>query len=100
MFVAFLLMPASAFGVAITYDLNGGQLPNGDTIYQIDSSNAGTVLDNPTQDGFIFTGWCAESDYTAATNTCSNRLGLETITNGDVSKTMVRWTVPAFDESI
>ncbi len=85
---------ASAFGVAITYDLNGGQLPNGDTIYQIDSSNAGTVLDNPTRDGYIFAGWCAESDYTAATNTCSNRLGLETITNGDVSKTMVRWTVP------
>lgn len=94
MFVAFLLMPASAFGVAITYDLNGGQLPNGDTIYQIDSSNAGTVLDNPTRDGYIFAGWCAESDYTAATSTCSNRLGLETITNGDVSKTMVRWTVP------
>ena len=92
MFVAFLLMPASAFGAVITYDLNGGQLPNGDTVYQTDSSNSGAVLDNPTKtvDGtnYIFTGWCAQSDYNSTTNTCSNRVGLD-------ENNVVRWTIPS-----
>ena len=70
---------SSAFAVTITYDFNGGQLPNGQTSYQIDSADPDTViLENPVRtEGnvqYIFDGWCEESDYISATNTCAEDL--------------------------
>ena len=92
-----IMVISSTFGAVVTYNLNGGALPTGETVYQIETNNNSVVLDNPTKTGYIFTGWCDSDHYAKVNNqdTCStDRVGLETITNDNISKTLVHWTVP------
>ena len=96
--VAFVMSATSSFGVTITYNLNGGHLPgNNDPVYQIETSANTVVPANPIKDNYIFAGWCDSEHYSKVNNqdTCStDRVGLETITNGNASKTLVHWTMP------
>ena len=100
MLIAFIICVASVFSahaVNVIYNLNGGILPNGNTDYSVESGQNTVVLENPTKTGFIFTGWCDSEHYSSVNDkdTCStDRVGLKTITNGNASKTIVRWTVP------
>jgi len=78
---------AFATGYNATYDLNGGVLPTGNTVYNVSSNGGEIILYKPTKTGYVFTGWCAESDYTAATNTCLNRIDID-------ENNFIRWVVP------
>jgi len=86
-------MSHSAFAYRITYNLNGGQLPNGDTVYSTESSGTDVILDTPTRDNYIFAGWnyCAETDYDSTTNTCTN----PTRIINDNNSNYIHWIVPA-----
>ena len=95
--VAFVMSAMSAFGVTITYDLDGGHLPSGETSYSVESNNNNNViLANPIKDDFIFAGWCKSDDYN--NGECSSRkcvVGLEN--NGVYS---VQWTVPCDGDTL
>ena len=86
-----LLSFSHAFAYTILYDLNGGQLPSGET--PTESSGNEIIVDNPIRSGYVFAGWvsCAESDYNSATNTCSNG----TTITAQSSSNYTRWGLPS-----
>ena len=95
-------MTVSAHAVKITYDLNSGQLPNGDTGSSIETNGNEVVLINPTkttnEKNYIFAGWISCPNPEPGTNYDSNQHkcnsnGTRIITDGNSS--YVRWTVPA-----
>ena len=95
----FMTSITSSFGVMITYDLNGGALPSGETSYSVESNNNNNViLANPvkTVDGtdYIFAGWCKSSDYD--NGECSSQKCVVE-DNGTYS---VRWTIPCAGDTI
>ena len=89
-----LLCFASAFGTTITYDLNGGSLPDGTTYYSTESSGSSVVLDTPTKTGKIFAGWSVctteSAGYNSSTGTCTSPTRI--ITESGSSR--VSWVVP------
>jgi len=87
--VIFLPIIQPVFAYRITYDLNGGQLPNGDTNYSTETNGNEVVLDNPVRSGFTFAGWCEATD--AADGVCDSPLGA-TEENGVIS---YRWVIPS-----
>lgn len=88
-----MILPSYALAAKITYNLNNGQLPNGDTTYSTYSSGTEVVLDTPIRENYIFAGWvyCTESDYDSTTNTCTNPTRVITEHNSNY----IRWIVPA-----
>ena len=88
--VVFMASISSSFGVMITYDLNGGHLPDSDdTTFSIEPSGDEVFLANPVRDGFTFAGWCEKND--ADDGECGSVLGR--IEQNGV-KTW-QWVVPA-----
>ena len=77
----------------LVYNLNGGQLQNGDQSYSVQTTGTETILNNPTRSGYIFTGWewCSQSEYTSNNNTCVNPVRVITENNSPY----IRWVVPA-----
>ena len=81
----------SAFAYVITYDLNGGALPTGETEFSIESTNDETVLANPIRTGHTFAGWCEKNDY-ESDGVCDSPKCIE----NDVAT----WTIPCTGDTI
>ena len=81
----------SAFAYVITYDLNGGALPTGETEFSIESTNDEIVLANPIRTGHTFAGWCEKNDY-ESDGVCDSPKCIE----NDVAT----WTIPCTDDTI
>ena len=98
--IVFMVSITSSFGVTITYNLNGGHLPSGETSYSVESNdNSGNViLENPVKivDGnnYAFVGWCKSNDYN--NGECSSPKCV--VENNGVSS--IQWTVPCAGDTL